>query len=184
MGLKCIVEEETDDDYNEEVEKGRVSRQEPAEGTIVKHGESVKIYVSKGDEGLDPKMPDLVGLTITEAEKRLNAKGIYNITVKEEEREGESGRVIAQNYSEDERIDSDSEIILTVTKNKPVLKFTVPSGSDSVTVKVIRKDNGETVYKRAHNPNDEVKVDLKISGTVVYEIYINDVFVEEKSVQG
>lgn len=70
----------------------------------------------------------------------------------------------------------------TVETITPALVFAVPDGDAAVNVKVIRKDNGETVYKKTHNPREVVSIEVKDS-TVKYEIYINDVFYQEKSVQ-
>lgn len=84
-------------------------------------------------------------------------------------------------------MDGKSLITITVssgkkTSEKTALTFTLPSSPEQMRVKVIRKDNGESVYQRQHSAADSVSIDVKVSGKVTYEIYIDDVFWTEKSV--
>ena len=189
LGLECRVLEEDDDDFNEKTDKGDVTRQEPEAGKTVKQGELVVLYESRGNENIDPKVPDVKGMTLEEAKMALNNKGYYNINVTEKAGRGTPGTVIKQKPESSERMDVEESVELTVSveevsETKGQLKFTVPEGDTPVTVKVIRGDNGETVYKKTHNPLDSVSIEVRVKDTVTYEIYINDVFYEEKRVQG
>ena len=226
QGLKCQIIEEEEDDYNEKYDKGYVTRQEPEAGEIVENGSIVILYESKGNKGIDPKIPDVIGLNIDDAKSFLNNKGFYNIKITEEESEEIEGTVLGQEPESPERVNVEDVVELIVAKdasgstengenesdegnsgetgeiiggttgtestepNNPVVEigksfivFTVPAGSEPVNVKVIRGDNGETVYKKTHNPYEVVNVEVKAGESVRYEIYINDVFYEEKRVQ-
>ncbi|MBQ2942862.1 MAG: Stk1 family PASTA domain-containing Ser/Thr kinase [Clostridia bacterium] len=196
LGLKGQIIEEEKDDYNEEQEKGNVTRQEPGAGSMVKSGDVIILYESKGMENIDPKIPDVVGMLYEEAKTALNNKGYYNINVKEVENGNEiENTVMSQDPEAPERVDVEEVIELVVSRKKlhssgaadngkALLTFTVPQGNSPVNIKVIRGDNGETVYKKTHNPSDTVSIEVKAGSSVTYEIYINDVFYEEKSVQG
>ncbi|MBR6719385.1 MAG: Stk1 family PASTA domain-containing Ser/Thr kinase [Clostridia bacterium] len=199
LGLKGQIIVEENDDYNEKHDEGLVTRQEPAEGTMVRSGDVVILYESKGGEDIDPKIPDVTGMDINEAKTTLNNKGYYNINITEEvNKDVIEGTVLSQSPESPSRINVEDviELVVSTTKEpentekeetsqkKATLTFTVPAGTAAVNVKVIRGDNGETVYKKTHNPLDTVSIEVKAGTSVAYEIYINDVFYEEKSVQG
>ncbi len=190
LGLRCIIEDEKDDDLNEKYDEGRVTRQEPEAGEAVKNASIVTIYVSLGGENVDPQVPFVTGMKLSSARSQLNSKGYFNIELEYVESEEEKDTVVLQKPEGNERANEEDVITLYVAKGETnvskdaYLTFRVPDGEESVNVKVIRKDNGDVVYKKNHSPGDEVSVKVKITGTVIYEIYINDAFKEEKSVQG
>lgn len=215
VGLIIRTEEETDDDLSEKYEEGRITRQEPSPGTVIEAGETVTVYVSKGKENVNPKVPTVVGMYADEAEQLLNDEGYNNVKIEEKESSEEENTVIEQSPSAGERLSKDETVTITVAipekeieinpgnniQTEPGINvirpgdeqkeprrtnvtFTVPEGEAAVNVKVIRKDNGDTVYMRAHNPGDIVRVDVIITGEVVYEIYINDEKYDEKRVHG
>ncbi len=200
MGLRFKVEFEEDDDLNEEYAEGTVTRQEPPAGTKLRVESEVTLYASKGNGSVNPKIPEVIGLDIEEAKRTLKEKGYFFIAETEEESEEKPGTVIAQKPEKDKRTSVDEVITLVIAKEKKdagrtqggnstkshELKFTVPGGERDVVVKVIKGDNGETVYRKNHKPLEEVTINvmLKENETGRYEIYINDVFHEEKRVQG
>ncbi len=189
-GLRCIIEDEKDDDLNEKYDEGRVTGQDPKAGEIVKNGGIVTIFKSLGGENIDPEVPFVTGMKLALARERLNGKGYFNIEIEYVESESEKDTVISQKPAGNERLNEEDVITLFVASGESkgvkdaVLSFRVPDGEDKLNVKVIRKDNGDVVYKKNHNPGDEVSIKVKIMGTVTYEIYIDNAFYEEKSVQG
>ncbi len=190
LGLRCIIEDEKDDDLNEKYDEGRVTKQEPEAGETIKNGSLVTIFRSLGGENVDPEVPFVTGMKLTSARERLNGKGYFNIEIEYVESESEKDTVVKQNPEATERLNEEEVITLFVATGESkgvkdaLLSFKVPDGAEKVNVKVIRKDNGDVVYKKNHNPGDDVSVKVKISGTVTYEIYIDNAFYEEKSVQG
>ena len=72
MGLSVKTIEE----FSETVIQGYVIRTSPEEGTTVHYGDTVTLYVSKGQEKNTVKMPDIVGMTVSQAERELIRRGI------------------------------------------------------------------------------------------------------------
>lgn len=187
MGLIVTIEDETDDDLNEKYKEGLITRQSIEPGTEVKYDDEITLYKSKGGEGLSPKMISVVGKSASDAKAALREAGFTNIETEIKESDAEKDSVIEQSVKEGTRCDKSTLITLTVSGGRAVssgtvLMFTLPSGTEPVNVKVIKKDNGESVYSKQHNAGDTVRIDVKVTGKMTYEIYLDDVFWMEKSV--
>lgn len=186
-GIRVLIEDETDDELNERTKEGTVTRQSIDPGSEAHYDDEITLYVSKGEEGLDPKMINVLGKTEADARQALTKAGFTNVNTVAKESDTEKDLVIEQSVSEGTRMDGKSLITITVSSGKKMsektaLTFTLPSSPEQMRVKVIRKDNGESVYQRQHSAADSVSIDVKVSGKVTYEIYIDDVFWTEKSV--
>ena len=72
LGLRTKVVEE----FSDTVINGYVIRTEPSEGTVLKVGDTVTLYVSMGQEKNTVKMPNIIGMTASQAERELVKKGI------------------------------------------------------------------------------------------------------------
>ncbi len=72
VGLKSVTVEE----YNDTVIAGYVIRTEPISGTTLQPGDTVTLYVSKGQEKNTVKMPEILGMTVSQGERELIKKGI------------------------------------------------------------------------------------------------------------
>lgn len=72
VGLKSKTVEE----YNDTVIAGYVIRTEPIAGTTLQPGDTVTLYVSKGQEKSTVKMPNVLGMTVSQGERELIRKGI------------------------------------------------------------------------------------------------------------
>lgn len=187
MGLIVTLEDEEDDDLNEKYKEGLITRQSVDPGTEVKYDDEITLYRSKGSEGLSPKMISVAGKSVSDAEAALKEAGFTNIKTVTKDSDAEKDTVIEQSVKEGTRCDKGTLITLTVSGGKSassgtVLMFTLPSGSEPLNVKVIKKDNGESVYSRQHTAGDTVRIDVKVTGKMTYEIYLNDEFWMEKSV--
>lgn len=188
-GLSVTVEKENDDDLNEKYKEGLVSSQSREPGSVMHYGDEITLYESKGDENLLPKVPYVVGKSVDEAKSALTDEGFNNTEITVKESELPKDTVISQSVKDGTRTEKSTKITLTVSGGKAsseaaALTFTLPSGTGNVNVKVIKKDNGESVYLRNHSAGDTVKIDVKVKGKVTYEIYLDDVFWQEKSVNG
>ena len=73
------------EEYSTTVSKGKVISQRPEAGSAVSEGTSVSFVVSKGQEGV--RVPDLEGLTLEEATRRLQDVGLLLGDVDREESE-------------------------------------------------------------------------------------------------
>lgn len=109
--LTVVREEMADDEVAEE----HVIRQTPAEGSIVKQGAEVKLFVSMGKEKVN--MPTLVGLTKNQAERML--QGYKEVELKEKPtNEIAAGTVIEQIPAANEPIVIEDTVV-TITVSVP-----------------------------------------------------------------
>lgn len=72
--------------YSSDVDEGRIARTEPAEGEAVPIGSTVTVHMSRGPEPV--QVPDVVGLSLADAEAKLSA---LDLTIAQVEREYRSG---------------------------------------------------------------------------------------------
>ncbi len=188
MNLLVEQEEETSDDLNEMYKKNTVSYQFPTAGTTVKTGQVITLHKSLGAENVKPKVPSVRDMTVEDAKEELLSIGFANVSVRYENSDTvEKNKVIRQMPTAAVRQDVTETITLVASlgpkQDKHKLTFSLPEQPETIHVKVIRKDNGETVYSRAHVAGETVQIDVKNTDNVVYEIYLNDSFWSEKSLQ-
>lgn len=186
-GLLVKIEDETDDDLNEEYEEGKVTRQSITPGTKAEYEDEIVLYESKGSENVSPKMISVIGKNVSDAKQALYDAGFKTVEITVKESNEEKDTVIDQSVKEGTRTSADTKITLTVSAGKiseakTALSFTLPPSPEAMNVKVIRKDNGESVYARRHSAGETVHIDVKVTGKVTYEIYLDDAFWMEKSV--
>lgn len=110
--------------FDETVAAGRVASQTPEAGKNVKENRLITIYISKGGEEIN--MPNLVGMTQTEAEKQLSNLKIKIGQVKTEFSNEAKGTVIQQTVSPNSKINKGSSVDIVVSKGKEVKKVSVP----------------------------------------------------------
>ena len=113
--LKVVVEYE----HSETIEQYKVISQSLKEGTKAKEEDTIKLVVSDGQETKKEKIPNLVGLTIDDANKKVGNFSIGNISYKEDENK-ENGVIIYQNpqYNTMQEIGSSIDIVVNKIYNK------------------------------------------------------------------
>lgn len=100
------------EDYSEEIEAGAVISTNPVAKTKVKKGDTVDIVISKGSRIKKTQVPDLIGLTLKEAEQVL---AVVNLKL------GPTTAVITDDKSRDGKIFNQSEPALTsVQENEKI----------------------------------------------------------------
>ncbi len=72
LGLRV----ETVREYSDTVISGYIIRTEPEPGTTVQPGDTITLYVSMGQEEYSVKMPNIIGMTASQAERELIKKEI------------------------------------------------------------------------------------------------------------
>ena len=114
LGMVPVAMEE----FNDVVEKGKVSRTDPEAGTPLSEGQTVYIYISKGPVIETAEMPQLIGMGYEEAKKTLVDLGFSEANVSYERKESKEDRdeVIGQPYPKGEKVDVTSKIVLTISK--------------------------------------------------------------------
>ena len=68
-------------DYSNSIDAGLVIRTDPSGGSVAPDGSEVTVYVSKGPRYKELTMPDVRGLTVDDAQRRLSAMGFTNVEV-------------------------------------------------------------------------------------------------------
>ncbi len=100
------------EDYSEEIEEGAVISTNPVAKTKVKKGDTVDIVISKGSRIKNTQVPDLIGLTLKEAEQVL---AVVNLKL------GSTTAVITDDISRDGKIFNQSEPAMTsVQENEKI----------------------------------------------------------------
>ena len=110
--------------YNADVPAGQVVSQNPTAGFKVKEQRLVTIYVSKGGEEIE--MPDLTGLSKSDAEAQLKKMGLKLGSVYEKYSNEEAGTVIKQDPKAGTKISRGQTVDITVSKGKQSHKVSVP----------------------------------------------------------
>ncbi len=106
--------------FDENVEAGKVASQTPEAGKTVKENRLITIYVSKGGE--EVAMPNLVGMTQSEAEKQLSSLNMKVGQVTTEFSDQPKGTVIRQSVAANSKAAKGSSIDLVLSKGKEVAK--------------------------------------------------------------
>lgn len=111
--------------FDDEVEQGKIIRQDPEPGAMVKAGSTVTLYVSKGFEKVD--MLDLTGMNEEGARQLLNEKGYddSNIeTVPVESEETPKGEVVSQSPEKGQKVHpSEIQVILRISTGPPTIQL-------------------------------------------------------------
>ena len=100
-------------EYSDTVATGLVIRTEPAAFEKVKPNESVAVYVSLGPELLKVKVPDISGLTRSEAEKRITDNKLTVGTIIPSDVISEVAVIIKQYPAADTEVDEGTPVEMT-----------------------------------------------------------------------
>ncbi|SFD86611.1 serine/threonine protein kinase [Bacillus sp. OV194] len=111
--------------YDEDVEQGKIIKQDPDPHSMVKEGSTVTLFVSKGFKKVD--MLDLTGMGEDAARDLLNERGYdsKNIeTIPVESEETPEGEVVSQSPDKGEKVNpSEIQVILRVSTGPPSLQL-------------------------------------------------------------
>ncbi len=111
-GILCSFEE----DYSDDVQEGHILSQKPEKGEKVYEDTKVVLTVSKGKKPVT--VPEVVGYTKEDAEKKLKELGL-NVMVEEEYDDNvEAGKVISQSLKKGESVAPNTEIKIVISKGK------------------------------------------------------------------
>lgn len=107
-------------EYDEEIEVKKVIGQSPAEGETINAKSRIVLTISKGKEGGDVAVPNVVNATEEKARQDLEAVGLVVGTVSHTESTTvEKGRVITQTISANQQVPSGSVVNLVVSSGPP-----------------------------------------------------------------
>ena len=194
QGFQPLFSAEPSDEYPE----GVIIRTDPVEGTELKEGQSIKIYVSSGPDIITAQMLDVVGKDKTHAVELLNAKGfakVRTVTVASKE---PAGTVVYQSETAGEEIDVTTEIILEIsegpapteaTEREPeapaateeqvaetsrlVISFVLPARDTAYTVVVYQGGRPITGEIAIQPGTDLFELPVEGSGVVTFDLVID-----------
>jgi len=109
-GFKVVLEEEESD-----IEKGLVTRTDPAAGESIPKGSEITVYYSDGPE----KIPSVVGLQQAEAEQKLRDQGFEPFVVESDQTDLPAGTVISQNPSGGRTAPEHTSVTIVVSSYEP-----------------------------------------------------------------
>ena len=177
-------------EYSDDYEEGRVIRTDPVKGTILKKGDTVTLYVSKGKEEKPVTLITFRG-NIDDVSKTLDEMGLSMGHVTEETSDEPAGTILSQSPAAGTEVPAGTKIDFVVSKGPDT--STPTEGTDIVTValpndgrttvKVTLKMNGSTVWEKTVNCSDgSCSAELRGSGSGTVDIYIDDAYVESRQV--
>lgn len=102
--------------YDNDVEKGKIAKQEPDAGETVKGSQEIVVHLSKGPE--KDRVPDVVGKTEDEAKKIITDAGFKVGDIERKPSSKDKGTVIDQSPKAGKKADKDEEISLVVSSEK------------------------------------------------------------------
>lgn len=162
--------------------EGLIISQKPLKGARVKSGTSIDITVSKGKQPERISMPELKGLTLDEATKKLKELELEVGEIKRQEStEYSADRIADQEYAAGVMIEKGASIKLTISKGPgptaktKTLQFKLPSDQDyyKVLIKVNDVNGVREVYNQLHRAGDVVYAGISYNGTGTAEVFLN-----------
>ena len=187
-GFKALIRMEASYVY----EEGQVIRTDPAAGTELSPGQTIKLWVSTGPEIILKPMPNVVGLSLERAKELLEQQGFTNIVVAEVDSLRPEGEVVHQSVPKNEEVDVAAELVLKISKGpvettEPeetdppetkeevtiVTAFLLPEREEAYVLSIFL-DGSEVIESQEIKPGTtSFSIALTGSGTQVYDLYIN-----------
>ena len=110
------------------VEKGKIISQDPKAGSSAKSGSSVNLVVSTGKtSGELVSVPNLMGLTASEAERQLAAVGLVGSSQQGSSDSYEAGTIFAQDPASGSQVPAGATVTYTVSTGKEKKNVNVPN---------------------------------------------------------
>ena len=109
---------------------------------------SIDSPIKEEEETKQVSVPYLIGLTEDEAKDALSKEGLgYGVSKREQSDEFERGQIISQSPEADQKVDVNTEILVSVSIGKAIEKKKVPevAGQDEAAAKNMRANSGFVV---------------------------------------
>ncbi len=144
--LNAGFQVEVDEEYDEEVEEGKVISQSSTD--VAEKGSTITIVVSKGEEVKVAKVPNLKKKTVTEAEELLSEVKLKLGNVTQEYHDSiPEGKVINQSVEAGLEVKEGTEVNITISKGKkPTTKTYTASFSGVISNASYTFNEAEEVY--------------------------------------
>ncbi|WP_052218743.1 Stk1 family PASTA domain-containing Ser/Thr kinase [Thermincola ferriacetica] len=189
-GFKYNIKES----YSDEVVEGAVISQLPEAGEKAPEGSTVTLEVSKGREPRYVIVPNLIGLTLSEAKKKIEAANLIlsQDIGQEESTEYEAGIVIRQDPVSGERQVLEGTEVKVVLSRGPGpeaktarVEMKVPNDGSTHNVKIVVTDVTGTreAYNKTLNPGEQVSEIITYYKEARIEVWMDGTLLEEKTVK-
>jgi len=168
--------------YDEKYDAGIIISQKPVADASVNSGTSVSVVVSKGKQPNRISMPDLLGLTLDAARKKITDNKLVLGDIKRQESSSYfSDQVVLQDTAAGVLVDEGTKINLTLssgpgpTSKTKVLEFDLPSDQlyYKVVIQVSDPRGDREVYSLLHKAGDTVSVGINYYGTATVRVLLN-----------
>jgi len=161
----------------------------PSKGATVNKGDTVTLYVSDGIGDNSIIVPNLIGMSKSEAKRRIEQENLVVGNFDYTDSSKEKDTVIKQSVAGGDSVEEKTVINLVLSngkgggeeissesnskKKEKTLFITLPDDKDEVTVKIT--SNGSVVYEGVQYPkkNSDFVKTVSGTGTVNFEIYID-----------
>jgi len=179
------------DKISQTVEKGIVIEQEPENGTKIKVGETIKLYVSSGNGLKQVVVQYVIGKTEKDAKELLTKDGLEVNVVYEEDTTKSDGTALKQSIDAGQTVEEGTKIILTVNKiaklKNGIVKINLKSLTGGIQldaegneidpeVEVMVKVNEDSVYEEKHRKDTtDISVNVEGIGTIEVKVYIDGI---------
>ena len=191
------------EETSEKVEADYVIKQDPAQGTELNSGDTVKVYVSTGVKQIT--MEYVVGKAEKDAKSQLTKLGFEVNVIYEEDTTKDDGVVLKQSIDTGAQVKDGSKVTLTINRITKVKEGTVninlksilaKEGKDVITkdesgneinptvkveIKVTSEGKEETVYSQEHR-KDTTSINKQVigKGTITVKVFADGIKLEEK----
>ncbi|MFW5995781.1 MAG: Stk1 family PASTA domain-containing Ser/Thr kinase [Halanaerobiaceae bacterium] len=185
---------EREHEYNSEYEEDHVFDQEPSPDEELGSDDEIVLYISRGDQPRMVEMPNVIGLSLEEAEKNLEDADLSPGEIEREEtKRFLEDQVFEQEHSQGEEIPEGEEVDLNVssglinsddaeTHTNTVRVEALEPGNQIIRIDV-EDDNGrDTIYEDEHERGDVVREKINSVGSTLIEVYINDEKIWEREI--
>ncbi len=138
--------------YSDYIERGNIAIQIPEPGKLIKKGRKIEVIISKGSRRGD--VPDVIGLAIEEASKKINMHGLKVSRIASVYSDKPEGTVIAQSPESGVSGIFNDKVKLLISKGKKPKYFKVPDLRYKPLIeveKILKKEHIQYVVKTFAN---------------------------------
>lgn len=166
LDLKFVVEPEYE--FSDEYEKDYVINTSPEPGVgKLKKGDTITVYVSKGEEIIMIKVPELRLYTLDEAERELAKLGLKIGEVTEEySNTYDVGVIMSQSVEKNQEIEYGEKIDVVISKGKEFASVPDLEGMTEEEAEKALEEEGLQLGKVTEDYSDEIEEGLVISQNV------------------
>ena len=122
--LHLNIVEAPEQEFHDEIEAGCVIRTEPAAGTVLKEGDTVTLYISKGPKIIYSTMVSCVGETVEAVQEKMNSLNLVAEFTKVESSEPE-GTVLTQSIDTGEEVPEGTTVTFTYSDGEKLLEYPI-----------------------------------------------------------